>query len=140
MNTEASDPIDAAIDATEPAPAPRFLVHDVTLSSGKRIRLQVPIEFGSDEFESCVAMLMELRVHSEKLRAERSGALLVPDRPALLGPDGAPMRGAIPFRKASPPLDVEAAYRQAFIDGWDASDTGMYDDRDHMLAALDPTP
>lgn len=93
-DTEAPDPIDGAIAATGPE-EPKFLVHDVTLANGKRVRLAVPIEFGSDEFESCVAMLMELRVHSERLQAERAaGGLLVPTKPTLVRPDGRPVGGA----------------------------------------------
>lgn len=94
MNTEAPDPVQAAIDNVEQKAAeaaageePKALVHDVKLANGKRIRLVVPFEFGPDEFESAVAMLMELRVHSEAQQAARKNAgLIVPEAPKLVVP------------------------------------------------------
>lgn len=76
------DPIDAAIEATEPeAPQERRLKADYQTTSGARIIIDVPYPFGPDDFESSVAILMNLRVASEQAAQEdNAGKLVTPDQ------------------------------------------------------------
>lgn len=77
-NGRQPDPIDAAI-AAAPA-APDALVAQATLKKGGVIRIIVPIEFGPDEFESAVGLLMHLRVEADRrAEAARRGGLVLPD-------------------------------------------------------------
>lgn len=84
---EAADPIDEAIAATEPVKVDS-LVNEAVLPDGRKIRLVVPIEFGPDDFETCVSMLMQLRVVSEQRKAQRDDGLIIPEAPKLVGLDG----------------------------------------------------
>ena len=80
------DEIDAAIDATEPEPA-HVMRLDATLNDGRKIAIAVPHPFGSDEFESAVSMLIQLRFASDQKTAAES-PIVTPKRPTLVTPDG----------------------------------------------------
>jgi hypothetical protein len=89
-DAEAPDPIDAAIEAVDPAKGEDLteIRAEYRLTNGKRIVLIVPYEFDSDEFESAVATLVQLRVHSQALREQHANAGLVVPSSKIVGLDG----------------------------------------------------
>lgn len=75
-----ADPIDEAIAKTEPeAPGTRRMKADFVLPGGSTALVDVPYPFGADEFESVVAILMQLRVASDQqVEADKSKGLITP--------------------------------------------------------------
>jgi hypothetical protein len=82
--SEAPDAIDAAIEKTG---APKVMHMTAVLAKGGEVKITVPHPFGPDEFESCVGMLMQLRVASEQ-RAAEENPIITPSRPTLVAADG----------------------------------------------------
>lgn len=88
----AQDPIDGAIEATEPDTEHTHFVNDLRWPDGTTAHVRVPIDFDSDKFETVIGALMQLRVASEQRKAALAGpAILIPTGPKLVGLDGKPI-------------------------------------------------
>lgn len=90
MTDETNDPIDAAIDATEPEPE-HHLIADFKFNSGATMKLVVPIEFDADQFETAVGLLMQLRYAAEQRKAAMQPIIEIPKQPTLVAVDGRPI-------------------------------------------------
>lgn len=90
--SEVSDPIDAAIDKTE-APLQESLQNRLSLPDGGVINLVVPADFDSDDFESAIAGLVQLRSIVEQRKAAEAAKehpIAVPTR-TIVDPAGRPI-------------------------------------------------
>lgn len=85
---EVTDPIDAAIAAVDLSKEPDSLQSELQWPDGRKARLIVPIEFGPDEFETCVGALLTLRVQSEQIKAAKANAGLAVPAKGIVALDG----------------------------------------------------
>ena len=58
---------------------------------GSTMKLQVPIDFDSDKFETAVVMLAQIRVASDQRKASMQPIIEAPKKPRIVAIDGRPL-------------------------------------------------
>ena len=90
--SDVNDPIDGAIKRTE-APVQESLQNRLALADGGVINLVVPNDFDSDDFETAIAGLVQLRSIVEQRKAaaaQKEHPIAVPSR-TIVDPAGRPI-------------------------------------------------
>lgn len=96
------DKIDAAIAASNVETQHELsldeadsLIANYRLQDGRAVQIGVPVDFGPDEFETCVGILMQLRLASDQRKAalaeKERGGIILPEKPKLRALDGKPL-------------------------------------------------
>lgn len=85
-----TDAIDDAI--ANSSPEQTHLTYNVQTPRGKKIQVVFPIDGSSDDFETAIGMLIQLRAAIlTRQEAEKSGGLVAVERGPLVHPDGKPL-------------------------------------------------
>lgn len=65
------------------------LTADFVFDKGGSMKLTVPVPFDSDQFETAISILIQLRVKADQIMAARNAPkILTPDKPKIVGLDG----------------------------------------------------